>query len=128
MSKNRSRKVQAVYKDKKSKHVFELSLFQFDENKVVVIYSPALDLSGYGKSEKEAEKSFEEALNEFTRYTTNKGTLLKELRRLGWTFSKKENNAPRLENMLASNEYLADIFEHKEFKKYNSKVHVPISA
>ena len=42
-----------------------LSLVEFEEDNVIIIYSPALDLSGYGNSEIEAKNSFSEAFNEF---------------------------------------------------------------
>jgi hypothetical protein len=120
--------VQAVYNRKNEKHEFNLSLFQFEDDGVTIVYSPALDLSGYGNDDKEARNSFKEALQEFLRYSLNKGTFLKELKRLGWMITKKKSNAPKLENMLSENDYLADIFEHKEFRKYNSKVRMPIPA
>ncbi len=68
-----------------------LSLVEFMEDNVTIIYSPALDLSGYGKSKIEAKKSFSEALQEFFRYTNNKKTLDKVLKNLDRLFktSKK---------------------------------------
>ena len=69
-----------------------LSLVEFKEEDVTIIYSPALDLSGYGHSEVEAKNSFSEALQEFFRYTNNKKTLDKVLKKLGWSIkgSKKK--------------------------------------
>ena len=61
-----------------------LSLVEFEEENVTIVYSPALDLSGYGYSQEEAKQSFSEALNEFLRYTTNKNSLDKVLKDLGW--------------------------------------------
>ena len=59
-----------------------LSLVEFEEDNVTIIYSPALDLSGYGYSQPEAKQSFWEALPEFLRYTNNKKTLDKVLKDL----------------------------------------------
>ncbi len=61
-----------------------LSLLAYLDEGLHVIFSPALDLFGYGNTEKEARASFDETLEEFLRYTTNKGTLQAELLRLGW--------------------------------------------
>jgi hypothetical protein len=61
-----------------------LSLVEFEEDNVTIIYSPALDLSGYGYNHSEAKSSFSEALHEFFRYTSNKNTLDKVLKELGW--------------------------------------------
>ena len=43
-----------------------LSLYSFIENKVTIIYCPALDISGYGLDEEEARKSFETIFSETT--------------------------------------------------------------
>lgn len=61
-----------------------VNLFQFREKGNVIIYSPAFDLSGYGKSIAEAKESFEVTIGEFLNYTIHKRTLIKELKRLGW--------------------------------------------
>ena len=61
--------------DKMIEHQFKLSLFSFIDDGVRIIYSPALDLSGYGKTIAEAKVSFELTLEEFVRYTTNKNSL-----------------------------------------------------
>jgi hypothetical protein len=117
----------------KRKHTFELALFSFQDDGSKIIYSPALDLSGYGKTEAEARESFAEALREFVHYTSNKRTIIKELRRLGWAVSAstikkhKPAKAPELARMLQANEYLATIFETKNFKKYNESVALPLA-
>ncbi len=61
-----------------------LTLFSFEEDKIHYVYSPALDIIGYGNNFEEAEKSFQYTLDEFLRYTTKKQTFLGELKRLGW--------------------------------------------
>lgn len=116
-------------KDTRNIHQFELSLFSFIDEGVRIIYSPALDLSGYGKTIAEAKVSFELTLEEFVRYTSNKNSLQKELKRLGWEIKKKSKpySAPELSLMLQKNDYLANIFETKDFKKYNETVALPIA-
>ncbi|MBE0663470.1 MAG: hypothetical protein IH597_13500 [Bacteroidales bacterium] len=61
-----------------------LPLILFEDSGSQVVYCPALDVSGYGKSEDEAFESFEICLDEFFRYTINKNTFRAELQRLGW--------------------------------------------
>ena len=116
-------------KDTRNIHQFELSLFSFIDEGVRIIYSPALDLSGYGKTVAEAKVSFELTLEEFVSYTSNKNSLQKELKRLGWEIKKKSKpySAPELSSMLQKNDYLANIFETKDFKKYNETVALPIA-
>lgn len=120
----------ASYKGKKGGIETNLSLFLFKEDKIHIVYSPALDLSGYGYSESEAKMSFLEALEEFFRYSNNKKTLLKELKRLGWkitgTLKKpKISAAPDLSYLINSNEELEKLVTEKEFTKFNSKVSIP---
>ena len=65
----------------------KLLLFNFeDENRVSFIYSPHLDLTGYGNNFEEARKSFEIVFEDFVDYTLKKKTLGKVLANLGWVF------------------------------------------
>ncbi|RME15031.1 MAG: hypothetical protein D6799_06490 [Bacteroidetes bacterium] len=51
----------------------QLFLIKFvDENGVHIVYSPHLDLAGYGENEKEAQESFNIHLNEFIDYNLRK--------------------------------------------------------
>ena len=100
--------------DNKGNHIdLGLILLAFEEDNIHFFYSPAFDLTGYGKTEKEAHESFQLALSEFLRYTVNKKTLFNELERLGWKIkrSKKITSVPSLEDLASSNEYLAEILE-----------------
>jgi hypothetical protein len=106
-----------------------LTLISFKENNVIIIYSPALDLSGYGKNESEAKQSFEIAIEEFLRYTIDKGTFESELKKLGWKISEKEKSVnykqPYLDQLLRDNKYLCDIVREKEFHRINKNVTFP---
>ena len=55
---------------------FNLPIIKFQEEKVYFFYTPALDLTGYGKTEKEAKASFEETLSQFLDYTTKQEDLI----------------------------------------------------
>ena len=46
----------------------------FEQDKVHVVYCPALDVSGYGNNEEEAFESFKINLGEFLLYTNNKNS------------------------------------------------------
>jgi hypothetical protein len=105
------------FKDKKY-HV-GLSLVEFKEDDVFIIYSPALDLSGYGYSLKEAKDSFSEALSEMFRYSTNKKTTDKLLADLGWSVkgSKKKPkfNPPKDSDLVHSNPLYNEIVNNKNY-------------
>ena len=97
-----------------------LALVEFEEDNVTFIYSPALDLSGYGYNQEEAKQSFTEALNEFFRYTNNKNSLDKVLKDLGWAIkgSKKNPkfNPPRDSDLVAINPLYNEIVNNKSYK------------
>lgn len=122
-------KVKASFKDKNNNIETGLSVISFIEDGVVIIYSPALDLSGYGNDFNEAKASFWETLQEFFRYTTNKNTLIKELTRLGWNIKGTKGNrkitAPAFSELLKSNKEFEDIVENREFKKFTEKFQIP---
>jgi len=109
-----------------------LSLISFKENDVVIIYSPALDISGYGNDELDAKISFEIVLEEFLRYTINKGSFEYELKKMGWKLSGKKSSRkykqPYLDHLLKNNKYLIDIVREKEFHRINKTVSLPAYA
>jgi predicted RNase H-like HicB family nuclease len=105
---------------------FNLTVIAFQEDNIFFVYTPALDLTGYGNTEEEARLSFEETLDQFLNYSTNKDTLVDELKRLGWKVSKKSvSKPPSLVDMINSNDYLAEIFEEKQYKKFHKNISLP---
>ncbi len=97
-----------------------LSLVEFEEDNVTIIYSPALDLSGYGYNQSEAKQSFSEALREFFRYTNNKNTLNKVLKELGWDIKgskqKPKFNPPKDSDLVSMNPLYNEIVNNKSYK------------
>lgn len=118
--------------NKRSKIKTELSIISFIEDGVYIIYSPALDLSGYGHTETEAKESFQIALQEFIYYCLNQNTLLDELENLGWTIKGSKNHpqitSPELSSLLKRNPDLEAILKKKEYHKYNQSIDLPVSA
>jgi len=106
-----------------------LTLFSFEEDNVFFVYSPALDVIGYGNDLKEAEVSFQLTLDEFLRYTNNKKTFNDELKRLGWVVGsnkKRKIKAPSMSELLRDNEYLADIIKNPTHKVEERDVLIPV--
>jgi len=64
-------------------------LIMFTEDDNEIIYCPALDVSGYGKTKTEARHSFEISLDQFLTYTLKKDTFVDELKKMGWTVKRK---------------------------------------
>jgi hypothetical protein len=103
-----------------------LSLIEFNENDVTIVYSPALNLSGYGYNSDEAKNSFNIALHEFFQYTNNKKTFDKVLIELGWTIKgskkKPKMEAPLNSDLIAKNPLYNDIINSKNYKVYKEDV------
>lgn len=108
------------------KYHIGLSLVEFSEDDITIVYSPALDLSGYGTSEVEAKKSFSEALDEFFKYTTNKKTLDEVLKGLGWSINGSKTNPkfnpPKDSDMVTSNSLYNEIVNQKSYKVSRQEV------
>jgi hypothetical protein len=112
----------------------KLLLFNFeDENKVNFIYSPHLDLTGYGNNVEEARKSFEIVFGDFVDYTLKEKTLGKVLADLGWELkgsSKRPKKiiAPSITSIINDNEFISEIFNKYPVSTYHQEVGLPISA
>ena len=122
------------YKNKSGNIIVMLLLFHFkDENKIHFIYSPHLDLTGYGNNIKEAKKSFEIVFEDFIDYTLKKRTLGKVLSNLGWELkgsTKKPRKviAPSITSVIKDNEYISEIFDKYPVNTYHQEVGLPAFA
>jgi hypothetical protein len=107
-----------------------LQLLTFEEDGVLILYAPALDVLGSGYDFTQAKASFYETLSEFFRYTTNKKTLISELKRLGWSMKGKSTHlsihAPDFNKMYKSNEQLQDIIDNKSYHSFREDVEIPV--
>lgn len=104
-------------------------LLSFKEDDAFIVYSPALDISGYGDTEEEARKSFELTLEEFISYTLNKNTFQLELTRLGWKIKKRNilnrYTPPPLDELIIQKDYLSSIIREKDFHSYRETIQLP---
>ena len=120
-------KVTGKFKDgMKYVHFENIPLFVIQEEDVIIFYSPVFDISGYGKSEEEAEKSLNVAIEEFFKYTMNKKTLDSELVKLGWKkHRKKKYSPPVMSEMVQKHEFLSEIINDHDFRKQTMPVAIP---
>jgi hypothetical protein len=105
-----------------------LSMIIFEEDGSIIVFCPALDVSGYGISEDEAMKSFSHCLNEFFQYTTHKKTFDKELVRMGWKIKKskiQKMTPPPMAELLQTNENFSRIFNNYSYRKIDQPVAMP---
>jgi hypothetical protein len=108
-----------------------LSLIEFEEDGSQIVYCPALDVSGYGKTEAEAMSSFSISLGEFFHYTTNKNTLASELKLMGWVIKKSKSKPmtpPPMSHLLESNDNFNRIFNSHSFRKFDKAFDLPLAC
>ena len=72
----------------------QLAVNFIQHGKVVVAYSPALDISTVGKNEQEAKLRFEELVEIFFEELEDEGTTEQALSELGWKKAKKHWQPP----------------------------------
>ncbi|HRZ30620.1 MAG TPA: hypothetical protein P5274_03090 [Candidatus Paceibacterota bacterium] len=75
---------------------FNLPVLVIKQNKRFVAYTPALDLSTSGKSEKEAKQRFEEVASIFFEEIIEAGTIKEVLSELGWKKTQKKWFPPQV--------------------------------
>lgn len=105
----------------------DLPVMLFEEEGVKIAYIPVLDISGYGKTERESLKSLTIAIEEYFKYTINKNTLLQDLKAHGWIIKKKTKPyiAPEITDLINKNEYLHDIVNTKPYSMKRIPVNIP---
>ena len=108
----------------------DLQVIFFEEDNIHYAYMPSFDLTGYGNTDEEAQKSLTIVLDEFLRYTLNKNTLFIELQRLGWKIKSKKKPmfAPQMSDLINTNDQLKDIINSKQYTTSNYQVNVPAFA
>ena len=107
-----------------------LALIAFEEDDSQIVYCPALDISGYGKTEKEALESFHISLGEFFNYTLNKKTFFGELKELGWVIRKSKSKPmtpPPMSRLLETNDNFSRIFNDHAFRKFDKAIEMPLA-
>lgn len=65
-----------------------LDVFIYENDGFQVVYAPALDLMGYGKTEEDAKSSFDIVAEDFFEYTIVNNTLGEYLTKHGWVARK----------------------------------------
>ena len=119
------------YQNKSTSVKVKLLLVHFkDENNIHFIYSPHLDLTGYGVDLAEARKSFEIVFEDFVDYTIKKKTLGKVLTNLGWELKgtarhPKKVVAPSITSVISDNKYISEIFDKYPVNTYHQEVGLP---
>jgi len=123
------RRANAKYSDGRQNVELSVSIFLWEEDSIFYVYSPALDITGYGVSKEEARESFEIILEEFIKYTHNKKTIFKELENLGWAVNKRKKRvvSPDFEDLLSENEHFRHLYKSKDLVRDSSNVNLQLA-
>lgn len=122
------------YSNKVGNVKVKLLLVNFqDEENIHFVYSPHLDLTGYGNSIEEAKESFRIVFEDFVDYTLKKKTIGKVLKNLGWSLKgtlKRPKNilAPSITSVISNNDYVSEIFDKYPVSTYHQEVGIPAYA
>ena len=116
----------AAFTNKHSVITMDLSLVSFVDDKVFFVYCPALDLTGYGNNEDEAQQSFSQTLKMYFEDTIHKNTLFKDLERHGWVVKKQNRlKSPDFDYLFKTNRQLKGIVNNRDFTKYTKQIQFP---
>lgn len=78
------------YEEGDTQITIKVGVYLFKEDNTFIAYCPALDMSGYGESEIEAKKSFEQSMMMYVEYCVHKNTLVADLKKHGWDIKSKK--------------------------------------
>lgn len=111
---------------KKGKHGLqvELDVMLVKEGDYWVALSPALRVTGYGKTQAEAKKSFAAEADIFFEETAERGTLEKLLIEYGWVLQKGDYRPPTGVDQLSVTNLLQAQAEKPAF--FTRKVAIPV--
>ncbi len=120
-----------IFNKKSSEKIkIRLTLFEFKEDSNFILYSPSLDISGYGKTVAAAKKSFDITIQETISYCYKNNTLSALLTSLGWYKGIGANSiykSPSLASKINTNEYLQDVLNKHEQVTLKNNVELSIA-
>ena len=105
-----------------------LDLYSFLDKNIHILYCPALDMSGYGETEEDAQKSFEEVFTTSMAYMVTENSLHDDLKKHGWNIRGKKSHdlkSPKFEDMYKTNKDFKDIIDNKPYQKIYKDVCIP---
>ena len=116
-------KRQVIRKTKDSIKV-EVEIFVVKEGDFFVAYCPALQVSSYGNTGKDAKKGFDGALNIFINETEKRGSFEKVLLKMGW--SLKQVPAPLYIPPRSKTAYYSKFRYKKPTDRFQETVALPL--
>lgn len=99
----------------------ELDIVFYKEGKFIVSFCPALQLSAYGKTDAESHLAMREMLEIYFEETARKGSLEKDLIRLGWVLQRQQYTPPTFSHRLVQGLTTAS----KQLRFVSERVSIP---
>lgn len=109
----------------------KLDVYIFNEDGVIIAYSPALDICGSGYTDSEARQSFQVAVTEYLSFGLSHKTLVADLRAHGWrvrSLRQRKMASPSFDTLLRTNDTFRDILENKDYRKESQPMPIPVIA
>lgn len=129
---NKNHHINVNFKNSEAKVKANIVLITFKEQDNYIVYSPHLEVTGYGKNEEEAMHSFNHCLGVFLDYTVNKKTIHKELISLGWQLKKGSIKkpvkvcAPSMSELIKHNSVLEELLNKQDIRTMQKEVAIPV--
>jgi len=125
----KSYNLKGSFSNKKGTVTVNVPVILFKEDNTQIVFCPALDLTGSGTTIAEAQESFATTVEAYLDYTTNKGTLWIDLKKMGWRINKKKPaTPPPMSALLESNDEFSRVFDSLPYKKFDTGVNLPAYA
>lgn len=114
-----------------------LQILRYTDKGIFFIYSPAIELYGYGNSESESIESFEINLEEYIDYGITNGTLHQDLLEHGWKIKKVTQKSslrnirnavkpPKIDVLKASNPDLMELLNRNDVIQHQRSIMIPV--
>ena len=108
----------------------QLDIYTYRENGMCIMYSPALDVAGYGATVDAAKQSFEITLSEYLRFTLDNSTLADDLKAHGWKSldgHEADYTSPDMVTLLRRNKQLRSLVQG-DYRKSSRRLSVPVAC
>lgn len=105
-----------------------VSVYTFEEDGSKIAYCPSLDLSGYGRTKKDAAADLEFVLKHWLMDQMENNSLREDLAAHGWEMKSEDRaNEPSFADTVRRNAQLKRL-GNKEFSKKNKQLRLPCYA
>lgn len=96
---------------------FQIDFYLFREDAIYIAYCPALDLSSSGETHTEAISNFYEAFQLYVETCIEAGTLIQDLKQLGWEIKDASIQPPKFMFLMKKPEFSSLIESQTNYER-----------